>query len=350
MIVTLERFQEEQKGGMPPAVEGVSLRDQVVIVTGASTGIGYQAAKHFAIREPSRLILVCRTEEKGQAAVKRRFPELLSQRRQIHQVTIELKAETGFQNTETWTADLSSFASVRALKEKIDQLERLDILIENAGIFMWNYETTHDGWENTLQVNLLGPALHLVLHIPKLLKTAKNHSGNVPRVVIVTSDVHYWDTIPIHAIDAPNTLKFMSDEDNFNREKRYTETKTTFVRALQSHVDSVTCCAVNPGLCFTDISRRFTAEKAESYRKLEEELAFTAEEGSRQLVYAAIGHRDREEELKGGYVSFSKVQECSDFILSQDGQRLQKKLWVEVMEIVANVDGTTEEIIGSYLS
>ncbi len=63
-------------------------------------------------------------------------------------------------------------------------------------------------------------------------------------------------------------------------------------------------------------------------RKEEEELCFTTEEGSRQLVYGAIGSQDDEEKLRGKFIQMSEVVEASDFVISEDGKIAQDKVWV----------------------
>lgn len=66
-------------------------------------------------------------------------------------------------------------------------------------------------------------------------------------------------------------------------------------------------------------------------RIMEALLARTSEEGSRQLLWAAIGGVGREFELRGGYVSKADLQEVSDFALSDEGAVVQTHLWVRGM-------------------
>ncbi|KAF9265281.1 NAD(P)-binding protein [Marasmius fiardii PR-910] len=341
MILTQTRFREDQKREMPPPVEGVSLTGQVVLITGANTGLGYEVA-NFANRGPAKLIVVCRNERKGHDALNR------------------LVSETGFKNVELWKMNLESFASMAAPQDKIDKLERLDILVEiTAGLYM-NYKVTEDGWENTLDVNVLGNVLHIILHIPKMIETARKYPEVTPRIVSVSSDNHYWGTVPSEAIDAPNISEFINREDyaQGTPNARVSRLRPFFllmlIRALQSHLPSsppiITCCSVNPGLCYSEIRREATGAIAETCRKMEEELARTTEEGSRPILYATIGMRDKEQELRGAYISLNEVKECSDFILSADGQRLEKKLWNEVVEMFGRVNGRAKETIETYLS
>jgi retinol dehydrogenase-12 len=57
-------------------------------------------------------------------------------------------------------------------------------------------------------------------------------------------------------------------------------------------------------------------------------LARTTEEGSRQLVWAAVGGAGRESELGGGFVSNANLREVSDYVLSAEGAAVQTRLWV----------------------
>lgn len=64
-----------------PTVATADLTGQTVIVTGANIGLGFESAKHFAKMNPAKLILACRSEEKGKAAVEstsRSFVKVMS--------------------------------------------------------------------------------------------------------------------------------------------------------------------------------------------------------------------------------------------------------------------------------
>jgi retinol dehydrogenase 12 len=66
-----ESFEAQKKG--PPPITKVDLSGKVVVVTGANTGLGYDAAKHFAGMNPKKLILACRSEERGKEALKSEY-------------------------------------------------------------------------------------------------------------------------------------------------------------------------------------------------------------------------------------------------------------------------------------
>ena len=57
-------------------------------------------------------------------------------------------------------------------------------------------------------------------------------------------------------------------------------------------------------------------------------LARTSEQGSRQLVYGAVGERDDEDHMKGAYVNRAAVVQPSDFVISEEGKAMRDNLWV----------------------
>ena len=111
-----------------------------------------------------------------------------------------------------------------------------------------------------------------------------------------------------------------------------------FVRALTERLQStapLSAIAVNPGFCYSQLRRSFH-EQTFSLTNirvtiLERLLARTPEQGSRQLVFAAVGGRDDEENMKGAYINRGRAVEVSDFVLSDEGHRMQDVIWVGVV-------------------
>jgi len=102
-----------------------------------------------------------------------------------------------------------------------------------------------------------------------------------------------------------------------------------FVRELTKRLPAnspVIVTAVNPGYCKSQLTRYLSPGMLG--KVVEVLLARTAEEGSRQLVWAAVGGAGREFELRGGYVNKASLQEVSDYALSDEGAVVQTRLWV----------------------
>jgi retinol dehydrogenase-12 len=91
---------------------------------------------------------------------------------------------------------------------------------------------------------------------------------------------------------------------------------------------------VNPGFCYSGIRRSFSGIMVAVDWIMERLLAHTSEEGSRQLVWAAVGGADHGEELRGEYISRSEVREVSDLILGKDGVVAQNNIWVSRFFVV----------------
>jgi len=158
------------------------LTGKIAIVTGANSGIGYETARALA-RQEATVILACRNKDKGQAA-----------ERQIAQEYPGAKAELGL-------LDLSNLALVRRFAgEFTRRYDRLDILINNAGIMRTPFGKTADGFELQFGVNHLGHFALTGLLLDLIVRTPQ------ARVVTVSSGGHRFGKI---------------DFDNLNADKGY---------------------------------------------------------------------------------------------------------------------------------
>ncbi|KAJ7151011.1 hypothetical protein C8R46DRAFT_914484 [Mycena filopes] len=301
-----------------PAVVKVDLAGKTVIVLGANTGLGFEAVKHFATMNPARLILACRNESKGNAALQR------------------LRSETKYTKAELWLVDLADFASVKAFADKFERDGgRLDILVANAGIAVGKYEATVDGWESSLQVNDLSTPLVALRLLPTMIKTAVQHS-TVARLVIVSSSVHEHVEIEESVYNKPHIFKTLGSSAYCTPKtmgSRYPLTKLLnvfFTRALNAHIPSSTPVivnTVNPGFCRSELSRNTTGMQTVAFFVMKAVLALPTEVGSRRLVWGAVAHADEPDTLRGQYISASAVDTPSDFVRSPQGIKAQDNLW-----------------------
>jgi NAD(P)-dependent dehydrogenase (short-subunit alcohol dehydrogenase family) len=142
------------------------LTGKVIIVTGANSGIGYEAAKAFA-RNGAQTILACRNIEKAEMALS------------------QLKSEIGSANEKRvlpsiMIVDLASLDSVRNFASEFKaKYDRLDVLVNNAGIMMVPYGQTEDGFERQFGTNHLGHFALTGLLIDELLSTPGSRVVNV---------------------------------------------------------------------------------------------------------------------------------------------------------------------------
>lgn len=149
-----------------------SAQGQTVVVTGANVGLGLEAARHFTRLGAARVILGVRSLEKGEAA------------------KASIEKTTGRKHVvEVWQVDLGSFESVKEFSRKIHSLDRLDILVENAGIARYRWVIEEDN-ESTITINVVSTFLMALLVLPKLKETAARFNVT-PHLTIVSSDVHF---------------------------------------------------------------------------------------------------------------------------------------------------------------
>lgn len=289
---------------------------KVVIVTGGNRGLGLAAAHHFARLGASRIILAVRDTSSGFEA-----------KRNIERGVTQGSA------VDVWHLELSSPASIEAFaKRAADSLNRLDALVENAGIATRSFRLAA-GREATVAVNVLGTFHLALLLLPQLRATARKYIGASPHISIVNSDVIFYTSFPERL--APRIFEHLNDEATSRMLARYSVTKIMAAMCVRELVarsgptDSVIINYVNPGLCSSDILR----ETSWLGYALGLCLARSAEVGGRALVLAA----DSGVESRGKYLSDGRVEDPPPFLESQEGQETQLRVWSELMELLEEV-------------
>ena len=216
-----------------PTYPTASFAGQTVIVTGSNVGLGLEAARHFARLGVAKLILAVRSVEKGEKA------------REDILASTKCKGDA----VEVWPLDLGSCESVKSFVRRAQGLERVDALVENAGVNAGEW-TLLDGRESMLQVNVVGTLLLGVMMLPKLRETAKEFKTQ-PRLVVVTSELYYMAKFPERK--AEDVYAALNEEKRFKKTDRYPVSKlieVLFVRELSKYVgkEEVVVDSVNPGL------------------------------------------------------------------------------------------------------
>ncbi|KAK7462264.1 hypothetical protein VKT23_007865 [Stygiomarasmius scandens] len=325
----------------PEPVVNADLSGRVVIVLGANVGLGFEASKHFAKMCPEKLIMACRSEAKGKEAVE------------------EVKKSSGFDAIELHIIDLSSFASVREFAAKyVREVGKLDILVANAAMLPVSYESTADGWELSLQVNYLSLVMLTFLLLPIMVKTAEK-AKHKPRIVIVSSSMHEQTTLDESVIEAESILLQMNDAKYCSNldiiKRRYSDTKlfgVFFVRELNNRLGSNSAIIVNatdPGRCESQLARNIPFEVKKQIMAMNLQR-YTTEEGSRALIYGAVGKvGDDEDELKGAHVRRTRKIDYGEFVTGDTGNQLQKRLWDETLEVLCKIEPKLTEPISKYL-
>jgi NAD(P)-dependent dehydrogenase (short-subunit alcohol dehydrogenase family) len=200
---------------------------RTVLITGATSGIGLEAARMLA-RMGARIVLAVRDPARGA------------------DVSLEISRRGG--SAEVLPLDLASFASTRkAAAEFSASHEKLDVLINNAGTAVARRELTPDGHERTWQTNFLSQFLLTRLLLPVLRRAPK------PRIVNVGSDAHRtgrldWDDLEL--------------AKRYGGYRAYANTKVAlalFTRELARREPGIAVNVVHPGAVATNIWRPLPA-------------------------------------------------------------------------------------------
>ncbi|KAJ5097479.1 hypothetical protein N7456_008200 [Penicillium angulare] len=316
----------------PSLIEG-----RTILITGANTGLGREAARHALALGAGTVILGVRTISKGEDA----------------KANIEASAAscTDIGNVLVWPVDLESFASVQAFAAQVHKyvvLEggRLDIAIMNAGIASVEYATTCDGWERGIQVNVLSTALLSLKLLPLLLQTKERYPSLQPHLVLLTSDIH--KSIIFSERNATSILSALNNKEQWKASQtagpteRYGVTKLMDIFIAMELARLVPCDesgnplvivnAVTPGFCKSDL---LTRERAPWTLKLIQALiARTVEEGSKTLLHAAM----QGTESHGKWLENQFIADPGAIVTTQDAAVIREKIWAEIIAVLHDLD------------
>ena len=168
-IMTFIDFVKSQWANIP--LPTTSFEGQTVIVTGSNVGLGREAARHFGRLGATKVILAVRSVPMGEAAAK-----------SIH----ESIGKEGV--CEVWRVDMGKWDSIKEFVKRTEQLDRLDVVVENAGIAKTEF-TQMEGIESTIAVNVVGTFL-MALKLPPILREKAKKNETTPKLVIVGSGAH----------------------------------------------------------------------------------------------------------------------------------------------------------------
>ncbi|KAF5267199.1 hypothetical protein FOXYS1_1930 [Fusarium oxysporum] len=249
---------------------------QTILITGASRGIGLEAASHFYRLNASKIILAVRDVSKG--------PECVAFVRQYNPSSKSL--------VEFWELDLTNVETIRQFVARAKNLARLDAVVLNAGMATLSFQAV-DGMEKTLATNVTGTFLLAVGLLPALRMSSLKHNIR-PRMVLVSSQGH--ENAAFAERKADDIFGALNDASKADMGDRYDTTKLVQLLAFyglkeivdKSWPDSITFTAVDPGLCDTDLARDMPLLIRVIHRIMKMLLARTAEVGGRCIVYGAV--------------------------------------------------------------
>ncbi len=246
-----------------------ALAGKTYVVTGGNSGIGFEAASALASRG-ARTILGCRNPQKATEAVER------------------IRKQHTHASVEAVALDLASLASVRDFAKSLDEKsDRLDALINNAGVMAIPLRRTADGFEMQIGTNHLGHFALTGLLLEKLLQTPDS------RVVSVSSTMHKIGRVDLDDLNY--------SERRYGKWPAYGQSKLAnlyFIYELQRRFERAgvpsIAAACHPGYAATNL--QFVGPQMEGSSFMERGaglmnriLSQPASMGCLPTVYAAVG-------------------------------------------------------------
>ncbi|MBA3472928.1 MAG: SDR family oxidoreductase [Rubrobacter sp.] len=265
---------------------------KVVLITGGTSGIGKATATALAAMG-ANVIVTGRNEERGERAVE------------------EIRRDTGGE-VSLMLADLAVQADVRRLAEEFqERYDRLDVLVNNAGLVQSERTETPDGIETQLAVNHLAPFLLTNLLLDLLKKSAPS------RIITVSSDGHRWGKM---------------DLDDLQSKRRYRAfpvygmTKLAnimFTHELAERLEGtgVTANSLHPGGVNTNFGNNNSGIMAVLFRAFKPFMR-SPEQGADTVIYLASS--PEVEGMTGKYLADRKVKAPSDAAYDE---ATRKRLW-----------------------
>ncbi|KAJ8264229.1 hypothetical protein GJAV_G00146740 [Gymnothorax javanicus] len=287
------------------------INGKTVVITGANTGIGKETARELAKRG-GRIIMGCRDMTKCEAAAK------------------EIRGQTLNSHVYARHIDLASIKSIREFADRINQEEeRVDILINNAGVMRCPDWKTEDGFEMQFGVNHLGHFLLTNLLLEKLKSCAPS------RIINLSSLAHIMGEM---------------DFDDLNWERKKYDTKQAYCQSKLANVlftrelskilqgSGVTVNALHPGVVATELGRHTGLHQSQFSSSVLSPLFYllvkSPHQGAQPAVYLAVS--EELEGVSGRYYDVMKEKDPSPRAMDQDSAH---RLW-EVSARLVGLDQT----------
>ena len=270
------------------------MANKICLITGCNSGIGKVTAIQLA-QKGYEIIMLVRDSEKSRMAYE------------------EIKKASSGKITLKYV-DLASLDSIKKISEEIAaQYEKIDILINNAGLFKRKFEKSVDSFEMTLAVNYYATFALSILMLPLLEKSKQ------ARIINLTSELY-----------KRGRVNFDNDFaiEKFDGNKAYANSKLLvvyFTRELSKRLVSknITVNCVHPGVVGTDVFREYP----KWFAKFMNLMISKPEEGAKPTIYLASS--EDLDDTTGKYFYKTKPKEVDK--IANDSE-LMEKIWVKTEE------------------
>jgi NAD(P)-dependent dehydrogenase (short-subunit alcohol dehydrogenase family) len=282
---------------------------KVALITGANTGLGFEAAKVLAANN-AQVIIACRNVEKAKVAV------------------AAIQAAAPAADVSSITLSLDDLNSVKRAVSELSGLDKLDLLINNAGIMVPPLERTVDGFESQFGVNHLGPFALTGLLLDKMINTSGARIVNTSSLAANSGKILFADVNADRGYAAMQRYS-MSKLANL----MYSAELDQRLKNAGAQCISVAC---HPGVATTELSRYLPSwiSIAEPMVKF---LFNTAEQGAWPTLQAATDPATD----RGGYYGPSRRRQTSGPSIKVRGEGKNSKQAQQLWELSEQMTGVS---------
>ncbi|KAJ5289119.1 hypothetical protein N7478_002149 [Penicillium angulare] len=324
----------------PTDPRGISLAGKTVLLTGATSGLGYEAAIKYMNLGVDSLIIGSRSLERGNSTKIKL--EQLTNRPGVVQI---------------WELEMNSFQSVKNFAARANELPRLDIALLNAGLWNRDYtispQSDGEGWEEVLQVNVLSTSLLALLLLPKLRASGAHYDSEPGHLSVVSSQQFVRVKAESLRTDSEESLlEHLNSPERFQGPKQYGISKLLVEYVMKTIANGVRredgslpviVNTISPGLCQTSLGRQYDR----FYERwivwlLHRLFARTSEAGSRSLVSGTLQGAESQGKCwrSDGYLDESKA-----LTNGSEGKEFQAKAWKEIVGLLESQAKEVRDIL-----
>lgn len=287
------------------------LTGKTFLVTGANSGIGFEATKVFASKG-AFVIMGCRNLEKAKIAkdeIVSEFPNALLDIVQL---------------------DLTSFKSIKEFSDKVlNKYEKLDVLLNNAGIMTVPYGSTEDGLELQIGVNHFGHH-YLTMNLATLINKTENS-----RIVNIASIAHKYGNLKVSTFTHEKGKRY-------SKMRAYAQSKLANLlftyklkQKLEKQNSKIKVLAAHPGVSNTNLGRHI---KGGSVKWVQRTLSFTTQSPDRGALPGIRACTDKNAQSGQYYGPSSLFEFRGNPVIVKSTRRshsekLQDLLWTETVRI-----------------
>ena len=234
------------------------MKGKTVVVTGGNSGIGFETARNLA-EQGARVLIASRNVQKADIAVE------------------QIIKSTGNDQVERSFLELSDLDSVVAFADQAKKkLDKIDVLINNAGLMSSDFKQTKQGFELQFGVNHLGHFLLTILLTPLLCQSSD------PRVINVSSSAHYSGKMRYDLI--------RENPSKYSPMAAYSQSKlcnVLFTRGMAVHFPCIQTHALHPGVVGTSFGNKGLTGMIPRIWTILKPFLWSANKGSATSVYLA---------------------------------------------------------------